>query len=529
VLPLVNLATGKFSIPTSKAVEGETTRDIRTMGEGFRTQFGGLERLDARALRPADCTNQTYLFENHFPNTPKFRYAFKDLVRKKELIAQVCDTMKYVVVRRDGYRKALGELDGATSATAVKALTSKVDKLRIEYDNAVAAHVAARTGITTAVEDALAAQGIGSKSERYTQRAIMHLSTLPTRASLGSIQASAAAGSTPDAADELLRSAFRSGDEPSQDPSKRAAGQAEPVAITPEAFALFQSTGIIIAAEPLSNDADTGEAGASKPAPDVCTLKKEVTPCVFFRTPRPYLLSAWTVQTVSGKKEERKLVQTDSKIVDAIGDRSTAFAIALRDSTFTKRDTTLAFSTRGRLTGLTRDYGSAAEDASASIASGFTSGLSQYSTTLNSIKTIRTTENELELQPLQQQLALAKARADLDLQPIQAQVAQAQQQLALIEQQTKLDAGTQGQAATLQTQLTNIQNSLVAAQAQLVNSQVSLAGAQAIATNAQDQGELAASASMLQAQIKELQNEVDLLKLRQQLKALQKKEEEQEP
>lgn len=527
VLPLVNLATGKFSIPTSKAVEGETTHDIRSMGEGFRTQLGGLEWRDARTVGTAECTNETYLFKNHFPNTPKFRYAFKDLVRKQELIANFCDTMKYLVVRRNAYRKALSELDGATSSVAVKALTSKVDKLRLEYDSAVTLHVAARTGITTAVEDALTAQGIGSKSERYTQRAIMHLSTLPARASLVSIQASAPAGSTPDVADDLVRGAFRNaGHPPLPDESKGAAGQKESAVLSPEAFALFQSTGIIIAAEPLSKGADADETGASKPAPAVCNVESDVTPCVFYRTPRPYLLSAWTVQSVSGKNEQRKLIQSDSKVVDAIGDGSPAFAIALRDSTFTKRDTTLAFSTRGRLTGLTRDYGSAAEDASASIASGFTSGLSQYNTTLSSIKTIRATENELELQPLQQRLALAKARADLNLQPIQAQVAQAQQQLALIEQQTKLDAATQGQAASLQAQLTNIQNSLVAAQTQLVNSQTSLAGAEASATNAENQAELAASASMLQAQIKELQNEVDLLKLRQQLKELKKKEEE---
>lgn len=513
VLPLVT--TGGFSLLDSTLPTAQANI-FKLQNHAFISRFDLALPSTTKSIKHATC-DENVLREKYLPGTIEYRFAFQDLPNKDELVRDFCDTFTLVDERRQSYRTTLSAFDSESDEKRLGVLNTKLTRLKDEYALAVTQHSNARTSIVTAIEQAIQNAGLGKKSERYTQRSIMHFSALPSRTSIGAL------GITSVQDNASLRNLIVQATTTSSIPTAASVSASKP-ALAQEIAALFNATGIIVTAEPLGADISKAGKAATPDGFEACDSSKgaTATPCVFYRSPRSYLLSAWTTQKIAGEQGKSQLIQSDSKIVDAISDAAPILAIELRESTFTKRDSTLAFSPRGRLTGLTRDYGSAAEDASSSVASGLSNGIAQYQTTLSNIKTIRDTENQIQLQPLSQQLAVANAHSALDLQPIQAQVALAQQQLALINGQTSLQAATQGQSAALQTQLTTIQNSLTAAQSQLVTNQTTLVNAQATAAQTSEQASLIASTNLLGAQIKELQNEIALLKLKQDIDALKK-------
>jgi hypothetical protein len=432
----------------------------------------------------------------------EFSFLDGKIPNRRQLVTEFCNTLRAIEARRESYQATLEEFDAANETAVVTRLNTKLTRLRDEFQVAVARHVEARAAIIAAVQQAVNAAGVSEKTEQYTLRSVFHISQLPT--------ITEAAGLRPAPEGNFLGLMVPPGTN-----------------VDPKVIELFKSAGILITADPI------GTSPTGQPGSDACQKENadSDSPCVYYRSPSPYLLNAWTSKPPSPGGEFR-LVQSDSKIVDAIADRSPALAIELRNSAFTKRDTTLGFTPRGRLTAVARDDGSAGESASTSIANGLSSGLTRYQAALTAAKSIRTLEGEiellplqqqlglananasLELQPLQQQLALANANASLGLQPVQAQLAMAQQQLALLNANTSLDAATQGQTTVLATQLANLQNALAAAQQQLLNTQAS-------AQRTDQQAALVANTSMLAAQSAQLNNEIQLRELRRRLAELE--------
>jgi hypothetical protein len=518
LLPLVNLASGALDTGT-KTIELDPIAALRNSGNLFSNRiYQTVPFASIPLVAPAGCGQVSV--QRELPQTREYNYAFPNLPDKVRLVKDYCDSLVTLEARRQSYVAVLQAFDAATDAAQITTLDKKLSVLRSEYLFAVDTHAKAREAITAAVTKYIEGEGIGKKTSRYTQRVTLHISKMPDAEVVAALNGQVAA-------DEAAFVAL----------VDRITG------LNPNVVRLFKSTGVFVTSSPTGDPANDLEVAAIKDGVAAACLlgKNDSLPCVFYRSPRSYLLTAWTMQKILiNAMPQVRLLPGDSKIVDAIADNAPTLAVELRDSTFTKRDSTLAFNERGRLTGLTRDYGSAAADASASIATGLSGGISQYQTTLTSLKTIRETENAIKLQPLQQQLAVANARGSLELQPlqqdlamanaqaaldmqaVQSQVQLAQQQLALLNGQTSLQSATQGQSAVLQTQLVNIQNSLATAQGQLVASQAALANAQASSSQSEAQAELAASASMLSARIKQLQNEISLLELEKKLEEIQK-------
>jgi hypothetical protein len=151
---------------------------------------------------------------------------------------------------------------------------------------------------------------------------------------------------------------------------------------------------------------------------------------------------------------------------------------------------------------LQRNSGSSAEDASAAIQQGLRGGLTEYETSLTSIKNIGATRQAIALQPLEQQLAVA------------------QKQLDVIKAQAALDATSANSQALIDASIANIEKSLVEAQQQLVSAQNKLvsetaAGADYAGTHATEQANAA-----LAAQIQQLKNEIELIKLKKEISEL---------
>jgi hypothetical protein len=481
LLPLVNL-------PNKRALgvaDLDAATDVNAPGN-FREQSLMFTRPRGIAGPPAPRTtcDEQILRTQYLPRTLQVDFAFQEgkIPNRQQLVAEFCNTLGAIEARRESYQETLEEFDGANDAAAITRLNRKLTRLREEYEIAVTRHVDSRAAIIAAVQQAVTAAGVSEKTERYTLRSVFHMSQLPTVTVAETLQ--------PKSAGNFLAITVP----PKTD-------------VDPEVLELFSSTGILITADQIGTP-PTGHPGLA-----ACRDGDRDSPCIYYRSPSPYLLSAWTSKppTMGG---ELSLVQSDSKIVDVIGDRSPTLAIELRESGFTKRDTTLGFTPRGRLTAVARDDGSAAESASTSIANGLSGGLTRYQAALTATKSIRTLEGEIELLPLQQQLSLANANASLELQPVQAQLAMAQQQLSLLNANTSLDVATQGQATVLATQLSNLQNALATAQQQLLNTQAS-------AQRTDQQAALVANTSMLAAQIAQLQNEVQLREIRRRLAELE--------
>lgn len=458
--------------------------DFSQYSETFRI----VGNIDANFTK-ATC-DKNYISTKYFLDSDEYKYAFNSIPDSLKLFSDFCETASWLKEREAGYKKASQEIDNVKDEKSLDFLTKKQEKIKSAYADALNAHIKSREAITTLVDQEIKKIGLGTEKEQFKQRAAIDFSNIPKPSDINDIKSE------------------------SDIPSKGAS-----------VWNLYKQTKIIVTALPLDGKTTSDTFifqdcnGSSKVDKEgKSDINSEGLPCIYYRRPQTFLLSAWTFK--STPDDTQGLIQIDSKIIDAIPKNAPAFALALKESSFAKRDTTLTFSTRGRLTGLTRDYSSAAEDASSAVATGLQGGLEKYKTTLNDIKTIRDTQGQIELQPLQQQLAIANAQSELNLQPIQAQITMAQKQVALINSQTTLQSTNQGQAVALQTQLTDIQNTLLAAQTQLENSQAGFLAAQNSALKSVDGSELARSSSYLQAQIQQTRSEIELIKIRQELEAL---------
>jgi hypothetical protein len=532
VLPLVKLANGQFDLSAVPLAADPLEGVVKSSGSFLsRANPTAFVLLDEEP--EAGTCDEHILLTQFLSNSIEYRFAFaRHLPNKTYLIAQFCESLATLKQRRKSYSDVLDQFEQATDGAVIGLLNTKLTRLRNEYTLAATAHLNAREAIIAAVTLALQNEGLGKKSEKFTQRAVFQLSTLPVPDVLHAYRLTTA---QTDAEFRRLIQELH----PATTQAPGAVAPPPPVFSVPMQQ-LFEATGIVVTAEPVGVPPLIRPADISDEGYVACRkskTKKSSSPCVFYRASQPYLLTAWTTQKVPEESstgsnvaeqasEKLRLVQSDSKIVDAIPDTAEVLAIELRDSLFTKRDSTLTFTARGRLTAVARDYGSAAEDASSSISSGLTNGIAQYATTLTSLKTIRATENDIELQPLTQQLAVATQRSAIALQPVQAQVAMAQQQLAALNAQLSLQSTTAGKDTILKTQAANIDQLLAAAQVTLATSQASLVSAQTTAQQTEQQAALTASTAMLSAQISELQSELALLKLKQQLEEIKKPKEQ---
>ncbi len=467
----------------------------------------------AVALPDGECTTETIVSE-FFAGSIEVEFAFGGLLpNQKQLTQTFCTTLQSVEARRESYKAALIEFEASNNQQELRVRDLKLRRLRSEFDLAVGRHRDARAEILASVGQVLVKAGVATKRETFTRKAIFRLTELPSSS-------------------EVSKTIVRTGD--SNLPGKlKVVGlrikDGKEFASDEPYSDFFKQTGLLVSVDELQ-EKPQGEAGARQEATEnsqqnmptaaesVCKAKK--LPCVFYRSPRPYLLSTWIVS-----KPDVSLTKLDSQLVTAISGAEPIIGIELRDSNWTKRNSTLTFSARGRLTGLTRDDGSAAADASLAVANGLTGGLSAYQSALSSVQTIRTTQNALDLLPLQQGLAVAQAEAALELQPeqarllqLQTQLQQAQAELNLLTAQTDLEASTQRRADLLNTAMLDIQNGLLFAQGQL-NTQQAQNRDQASAA------QVAAAASLLQSQIIQVQNQISLLELQRQLSELESQSE----
>jgi len=122
---------------------------------------------------------------------------------------------------------------------------------------------------------------------------------------------------------------------------------------------------------------------------------------------------------------------------------------------------------------------------------------------LKSIKTIDETEQAIALLPLQQQITVA------------------QKQLELIKAQTSLGAASSSSQALLDTELATIEKNLVTVQQQLAAAQNQLLKDTAAGENFADSNAMAEANAALAAQLQQLKNEIDLIKLKRELTELQ--------
>lgn len=497
VLPLVSLGTGKAIFPPAAPLS-----NVSSILAHSATSFTMLQSAGAttgasspkKAAPPCDINE----VRQYFPDTKENVYGFNNFPAKSELIVDFCTTLELLRVRQKALEAAFAEYRKEKSQASLKALGGKLTTLRDEYTRMATLHTVSGVAIVNKIAEILQQENLGKKVNQLTTRAVLRFSELPKADQIRNLR------------------------------SPKGPTISLPIGSSPQLAKLFDFTGIVVAADPIGAVVSMPSSDASS---DFCNLKdknkaSDPMPCVYYRAPRSYLVSAWAITKVVDDTDKDKgglyLSPSDSKIVDAIVGDAPVLAIELRDSQITKRDSALAFNARGRLTGLSRDYGSAAADASGAMVTGVQGGLSQYSTTLSNIKTIRDTQNQIELQPLNQQLAISQARSALDLQPIQAQITMAQQQLSLLNNQTALQSATQGQSAVLQTQIIGIQNALAAAQNQLLTTQNTLTASQANATQAKEQADVVARTNLLAAQITELQNALRMLDLQRQVNDLKK-------
>jgi hypothetical protein len=208
----------------------------------------------------------------------------------------------------------------------------------------------------------------------------------------------------------------------------------------------------------------------------------------------------WTVAWPAG--DYLQLQPPEERLLLLIGAQSPVRALDLPVNRWTKRDTAITFNARGRVITLQRNAGSAAEDATAAVQQGLRSGVTEYETSLTSIKNIGETQNAIALQPLQQQVNAA------------------QKQLELIKAQASLGAASSSWQALLDTALASIQKDLVTAQQGLVTAQNQLASASASAESFEETDAMAQLNAALAAQIQQLKNEIELLKLKSELEKL---------
>ncbi|MBM0105825.1 hypothetical protein JM946_13880 [Steroidobacter sp. S1-65] len=448
-------------------------------------------------------------FMAHYVTDSKvLRFGFQELPQEvaRRLRTNVCNSLDALRKSEDRLRAAQADLARASTRDQIYVATRKVSLLRSEYQADLASANAAASELRTEAEALAKQRGYGGAASIETKKYTMELSRFPSSTALKSLK-----GYDLDTLKKAVLELIQEN----------------------EADLAFQRAFVVLSLDDVQ--LPSGGATYNPLRPSRCGLTKvsQSDACIYHRVARPMRLTGWTVGTEKAKDDSGKdidlhvLKPISSRVVDVIDSRSIVQAIDLHSSAWTKRDFAVQFTPQGRLVSLRRDYGSAAEDASGALQQSLSAGLSQYQSSLGTVKSIRetdnalelmpyqqqlaltTTQNQLQLLPLQQQLALGNAQSALTLQPINAQLAQASAQLNLIKAQASLEANQGGYAAMVQAQIIELERTLVNAQQQLLLSQSALS----------NQPTTAQTATLL-AELAHLKSEIELIKIRKELEEL---------
>ena len=475
------------------------------------SDFALLDTAAVTALKsPPSCTSTSddEFMATYVTDSKVLRFGFQELpdeVRRR-LRDNVCKSLVALTDSETQLRKAQKELAAASSRDTIYVATRKVSLLRTEYHADLASATSAAIELRTEAESLAKQRGYGGAATIETKKYELQLSKFTTSAALKQLRAATI--------DQLRTDVTKAlGDD--------------------EQALTFQRALVVLSLDDIQ--VPTPQADYNKRVPSKCGVAQasKSDACVYHRVARPVRITGWTPE-VEKKKDDAGnetesyfLKPISSRVVDVVDDQSVVQAIDLHSSSWTKRDFAIQFTPQGRLVSLRRDYGSAAEDASGAIQQGLSGALTQYQSSLATVKSIRetenaldlmpyqqqlalmTTQNQLQLLPLQQQLALAGAQSALTLQPVNAQLAEATAQLNLIKMQASLEANQAGYAASVQAQLAELERTLVSAQQQLIASQATL-GNQPVTLQ---------TAAML-AEIAQIKSEIDLIKIRRELEEL---------
>lgn len=432
--------------------------------------------------------------EQYFGDRPELRFALPKLPDYWRLKRDFCETFKNLIARKTQLDDATNDLARESNKDRIKPATIKVQAMRSEANRATDAHKAARDAINTAVAEVLADLGVGTVKKSATRKFLLDQKEIPDTAEVLKLPSNAVPR---DKIDQLVNGKDR-------------------------AKELFEKTGAVIsyaAVQPLSapaTDVDGTAYAWAGNKHETCTkglTKSEA--CVHYREPILFSLSVWTSRKLSDEEaaavaggvvpvpEYFQLQPPEERLLLLVGANSPTRAIDLPVNAWSKRDTAITFNARGRIVTLQRNSESSAADATGAIQEGLRSGLTEYQTSLTSIKTIGETKQAIALQPLQQQITAA------------------QKQLELIKAQTSLGAASSSSQALLDTELATIEKNLITAQQQLVAAQNQLLKDTATGENFAEVNAVAEANAALATQIQQLKNEIDLIKLKKELAELQ--------
>jgi hypothetical protein len=445
--------------------------------------------------------------EQYFGDRIELRFALPALADRKRLKRDFCATFKLAEDRKSELNATSRALSGASGLDLVRSLTLRLRFQRSEVDRAVAAHQAARDALNAAVAEKLAEEGIGTVKNSTVRKFILDLESLPDTATLEKAPAARTSADPQDPCNPVAINEKRDVFGP------RPLAEIEnfvPVGTFAVPNELFTKTRTIVSLEAVqSNDSDLDNLARSWAKKEQKSCSKSFTDadsCVFYREPVLYKLNVWLVKkdpaTSTDKLECVRLQPPQERLLLLVSANAPIRAIDLPANVWTKRDTAVTFNARGRLLSVQRNFGSAAEDSTAAVQQGIRGGVTEYETSLTSIKNIGATRNAIQLQPLEQQLAVA------------------QKQLDLIKANTSLQAASSSSQALLDTELAGIEKSLLEAQQKLLAAQTQLTTDTAGAGDLDARLEQAAANAKVAAQIQDLKNQIDLLKLEKELKAL---------
>lgn len=415
----------------------------------------------------------------YFGERIEMRFAFPKIPNRVQLKRDFCDTFAVQEARRGQLERSTAALDAATNPAAISGLTAKLRAQRAELDRASSASQAAREALNAAVAEVLVDEGVGTSLQSRTSKYVLDIESVPT---LAEVQTLFSSNPT---RDTVLRGLASLGKHRAED--------------------LFEKTNSLVSlqvVQPLAGQADAQARSWAASHFEAC---KRGTSCIHFREPVLYSLNIATARFSGGatsNSDPIELQLPEDRLMLLVGVGSPIRAVDMPTNAWTKRDTVVTFNARGRLVSLQRNSGSSAEDASAAIQQGLRGGLTEYETSLTSIKDIGATRQAIALQPLEQQLAVA------------------QKQLDVIKAQAALDATSANSQALIDASIANIERSLVEAQQQLVSAQNKLvsetaAGADHAGMHATEQANAA-----LAAQIQQLKNEIELIKLKKEISEL---------
>lgn len=447
----------------------------------FRTDRAIGER-DSCDIPDDDKPNEVIAREfsrQYFGNRIEMRFALVKLAERKRLKKEFCDTYRAQEKLRTQLASATAALAEQGEPARIRALSVKVRTLRDEFNRSAAAHDNARSALNAAVAAHLVGEGVGTKKETKVTKFVLDLSNLPAVRTV----------------DDLAIK---------PKPTRKEVLEALKDARYSRARDLFDKTGSVISISVVQSL--DGEARAASWAANRETQCKSRTACIYYREAVLYVLKIWTTEFVAKEAGEVviRFLPPEERLLLLVSAQSPVRALDLPTNMWTKRDTAIAFDARGRLVSLQRNTGSAAEDAFGAVQQAARGGITEYETSLASIKNINATKNAIELQPLEQKIALAQKQVDL------------------LKVQASLDATSSNSQALIDTAVANIEKSLVEAQQQLIAAQNKLASDTAAGDVLAESTAMVQLNQALAAQIQQLKNEIELIKLKKDLADLHK-------